>query len=144
MSDAAAVTMPYADRSALDQRLGIEYLEAEPGRVVARMPVAGNTQPLGLLHGGASCALAESLGSVAASLHSMPEAFPVGVDINATHHRAVRDGFVTGVATPIHEGRTTATYSITITDAEDRPVCTARITCFLRPFDPAAAGPNKA
>lgn len=119
--------------AALDKRLGIEYLEATPERVVARMPVDGNTQPFGLLHGGASCVLAESLGSVAASLHGLPERYPVGVDINATHHRAVTNGHVTGVATPAHRGRTTATYEIVITDDEDRRVCTARITCLLRP-----------
>lgn len=137
MTDASP-DFPYAARSALDDRLRIEYLEARPGRVVARMPVEGNTQPFGLLHGGASCSLAESLGSTAAAIHAKATALPVGVDINATHHRGVRSGYVTGVATPIHEGRSTATYAISITDDEGRPVCTARLTCFLRPADPTA------
>ena len=133
MTDTTPVTMPDAARAALDDRLGVTYLEVGRGRVVARMPVDGNTQPFGLLHGGASCALAESLGSVAAAIHAGATAYAVGVDINATHHRAARTGHVTGVATPLHEGRTTATYAISITDDDDRPVCTARITCLLRP-----------
>lgn len=119
--------------SPLDARLGIEYVEASAQRVVARMPVEGNTQPLGMLHGGASCALAESVGSVAATFHSMPDRVPVGVDINATHHRAVRAGHVTGVAVPAHLGRSTASYEVTINDDEGKRVCTARITCYLRP-----------
>jgi uncharacterized protein (TIGR00369 family) len=120
-------------RAALDARLGIEYLEARPERVVARMPVHGNTQPLGLLHGGASCVLAESLGSIAAVLHAPPERYPVGVDINATHHRGVRSGYVTGVATPAHRGRGSACFEIVVTDDEGRRVCTARLTCVYRP-----------
>lgn len=120
-------------QAALDDRLGIEYLEVKPGRVVAKMPVDGNTQPMGLLHGGASCALAEGLGSLAAMIHGWPDRLPVGVDINATHHRGVRSGFVTGVATPLHEGRSTATYEIVISDENDRRVSTARITCYLVP-----------
>lgn len=116
----------------LDNRLGIEYLEVEPDRVVGRMPVEGNTQPYGLLHGGASCALAESLGSLAAALHGMPDRVAVGVDINATHHRGVREGHVTGVATPVHRGRSTATFEIVISDDDNNRVCTARLTCYLR------------
>lgn len=133
MTDPAeAAAVPVAP---LDQRLGIEYLEAHADRVVARMPVEGNTQPFGLLHGGASCALAESLGSVAAALNAQPGLVPVGVDINATHHRGVRTGHVTGAATPAHRGRTTATYDIVITDDDERRVCTARITCYLVPAE---------
>lgn len=139
MTDASPLSIPYAARSVLDDRLGIEYLEAGPGRVVARMPVEGNTQPFGLLHGGASCSLAESIGSTAAAIHSMPAAYPVGVDINATHHRGVRSGHVTGVATPLHEGRSTAAYAISITDDHGNAVCTARLTCYLRPMDAATA-----
>ncbi|MGZ4610532.1 MAG: PaaI family thioesterase, partial [Actinomycetes bacterium] len=83
----------------LMERMEIELLEATPDRMVGRMPVAGNTQPYGLLHGGASAVLAETLGSVGAALHGGPERIAVGVDLNITHHRAVRSGFVTGVAT---------------------------------------------
>jgi 1,4-dihydroxy-2-naphthoyl-CoA hydrolase len=116
----------------LGARLGIEFVEYTVERIVARMPVAGNQQPYGLLHGGASCVLAESLGSMGAALHGGPGKVAVGVDINATHHRGVTEGYVTGVATPVHLGRTMATYEIVITDDQDRRVCTARITALLR------------
>ncbi|GAB3820820.1 uncharacterized protein (TIGR00369 family) [Kribbella italica] len=112
--------------------MGIAVSEASPERVVATMPVKGNTQPYGLLHGGASCVLAESLGSIGSALHAAQYGkVAVGVDINATHHRAVRDGVVTGVATPIYLGRTTTSYEIVVTDERDKRVCTARITCQL-------------
>ena len=116
---------------ALNEKLGIELVAISPERVVATMPVEGNTQIHGVLHGGASVALAETVGSVAASLHAMPDKIAVGVDINATHHRAVRDGVVTGVATPIYLGRTTTSYEVVVTDDRDKRVCTARITCQL-------------
>ena len=116
---------------ALAEKMGFEWVEFSLERCVATMPVEGNTQPYGLLHGGASCVLAESVGSVAAMLHGYPDRIAVGVDINATHHRAVREGTVTGVATPIYLGRTTTSYEIVITDDRDKRVCTARITCQL-------------
>ena len=119
----------------LNEKLGIELLEISPERVVATMPVEGNTQPFGLLHGGASAALAETLGSVGSTLHAMPEKVSVGVDINATHHRAMTAGVVTGTATAIHLGRTSAAYEIVITDEQGRRVCTSRITCALIPAD---------
>lgn len=119
---------------ALAVRMNIIVTEAVPGRVVATMPVEGNTQPFGLLHGGASAVLAESLGSIAGALHAGPDRMVVGVDLSCTHHRAVRTGLVTGVATPLHEGQTVATYHITITDEHDHLVCTARLTCLLRKF----------
>jgi 1,4-dihydroxy-2-naphthoyl-CoA hydrolase len=96
------------------------------------MPVDGNRQPAGLLHGGASVALAETLGSVGAALHAGPEKLVVGVDINATHHRAAVSGRVTGTATALHLGRGTATYEVVITDEDERRVCTSRITCLIR------------
>nr|WP_262401983.1 hotdog fold thioesterase [Actinomadura sp. CNU-125] len=112
--------------------MGIEYVEATAERVVARMPVKGNTQPYGLLHGGASCVLAESIGSVGSAIHAGPGRIAVGIEINATHHRSATEGHVTGVATRAHGGRTLATYDIVITDDQDRRVCTARLTCMLR------------
>jgi len=134
MSDAGPAPEfdPLTVHAAIHDRLGIEVLEASADRVVGRMPVEGNTQPHGLLHGGASCVLAESLASVAAGLHAGPGRFVVGVDINATHHRGVRSGWVTGVATPLHRGGTVATYQIAISDEEGRPVCTARLSCLIR------------
>lgn len=120
------------DGGTLVTRMGIEFVEASPDRVVARMPVSGNTQPFGVLHGGASCVLAETLGSTGAALHAGPARTTVGIEISATHHRAATTGMVTGVATPLHRGRTVATYEVVITDDGDRRVCTARITCLLR------------
>jgi 1,4-dihydroxy-2-naphthoyl-CoA hydrolase len=119
---------------ALGERMGITIIEAAPERVVATMPVQGNTQPYGLLHGGASCVLAETIGSIGAVLHglTMDRPFAVGVDINATHHKGVRSGTVTGVGTPLHRGRTAVTYDIVITDDDGDRVCTARLTCLLR------------
>ncbi len=117
----------------LAELMGIKITEASPERVVGTMPVDGNLQPLGLLHGGASCVLAETLGSTGAALHALPEGYALGVEISATHHRAARSGVVTGVATPLHRGRTIATYQIEITDEQGRRVCTARLTCLIRP-----------
>lgn len=119
---------------ALADRMGVRLVDARPGRVVATMPVEGNTQPYGLLNGGASAVLAETLGSVAGAIHAGPDHYVVGLDLNCTHHRAVREGTVTGVATPISEGRTIASYEIRIADEQDRPVCTARLTCLVRPI----------
>ncbi len=116
----------------LVERMGIEILEASPERLVGRMPVEGNTQPYGLLHGGASCVLAETLGSIGSALHAGPGRIAVGIEINATHHRSATAGYVTGVATPVHLGRTLATYEVVITDEQGRRLCTSRITCLLR------------
>ncbi|MCC5034479.1 hotdog fold thioesterase [Streptomyces sp. WAC 00631] len=116
----------------LGARMGLEVLEASAERVVGTLPVEGNTQPYGLLHGGASAVLAETLGSVGAMLHGGTGKLAVGVDLNCTHHRGVRSGLVTGVATPVHRGRTTATYETVITDEEGRRVCSARLTCLLK------------
>jgi 1,4-dihydroxy-2-naphthoyl-CoA hydrolase len=118
---------------ALNDRMGIEIVEISPERVVGTMPVEGNTQPYGLLHGGASVVLAETLGSIGSALHALPDKLSVGVDINATHHRAATSGTVTGTATAIHLGRSSASYEVVITDEDGRRVCTSRITCALMP-----------
>ena len=123
-------------RGTLIERMGITLLEATPDRAVGTMPVAGNTQPAGLLHGGASVVLAETLGSFAAQLHAGPDRQVVGIEINATHHSGARDGVVTGVATAIHRGRTMASYEIVVSDASGRRICTARLACLVL----AAAG----
>ena len=102
------------------------------------MPVDGNQQPYGALHGGASVALAEGLGSIGTAIHAGPEAVVAGVDVNATHHRAARSGLVTGTATPLHLGRSLATWAVDIIDESGTRVCTARITCAIRPR-PASA-----
>ncbi|HEU5130385.1 MAG TPA: hotdog fold thioesterase [Glycomyces sp.] len=117
---------------ALGERMGIAITHASPERVIGTMPVEGNTQPYGLLHGGASAVLAETLGSVGAMLHGGPKRIAVGVDLNVTHHRGMRSGTVTGEAVPVHRGRSTATYEIVVTDEEGRRVCTGRLTCMIR------------
>ncbi len=125
----------------LPGRMGIKIIEASPERVVGTMPVEGNTQPYGILHGGASCVLAESLGSLGSALQAGPGRFTVGIEINATHHRSVRSGLVTGVATLVHGGRTMATYDIVITDEDGRRVCTARLSCLHRDAVPGDTRP---
>jgi 1,4-dihydroxy-2-naphthoyl-CoA hydrolase len=118
--------------------MGIKIVSASGTEVVATMPVAGNTQPFGLLHGGASCVLAETVGSLAAVLHAGRDRTVVGIEISATHHRGARDGEVTAVATLAHGGRTLATYDIVITDPDGRRVCTSRLTCLIRDGVPGA------
>lgn len=115
----------------LDQKMGIEVIEASPERLVGRMPVAGNTQPIGLLHGGANVVLAESLGSIGTQLHAGPERKIVGVDINATHHKSATSGFVTATATAISLGKTMCSYEIVIENEDGQRTCTARITCLI-------------
>jgi 1,4-dihydroxy-2-naphthoyl-CoA hydrolase len=112
----------------LDEKMGVRILEQSAERVVATMPVAGNRQSFGLLHGGASVAFAEALGSWAAVIHAGPGRSAVGVDINATHHRAAREGLVTGVATAIRLGRTITSHEVVVSDEDGNRLCTARIT----------------
>lgn len=113
-------------------KLGITVGTVTPERAVASMPVEGNTQPYGLLHGGASAALAETAASVAAMAHAGPGRMAVGVDLNITHHRAATSGTVTAVATAAHLGRTTASYNIVISSEDGALIATARLTCALR------------
>ena len=116
---------------ALGIKMGIEIIEATPERLVGTMPVEGNTQPLGLLHGGASVVLAETLGSVGTQLHVGPTRMVVGVDINATHHKSATSGVVTGVATAVSLGKTVCCYDIVISNDSGDRICTARITCLI-------------
>lgn len=126
-------------RGALAERMGIEILEASTDKIVARMPVEGNTQPYGILHGGASVVLAETLGSIGSAMHAHTLGkIAVGLDINATHHRAAHSGWVTGVAVPVTLGGSVACYEVTLTDDEGRRTCTSRITCILRDMPPGA------
>lgn len=134
---AAALNAP-GMQGALGERMGIEFTYVSAERTAASMPVEGNTQPYGLLHGGASGVLAESVGSVAASLHAGPGRMIVGIELNLTHHRSARTGRVHAVATPLSLGRTLATYQIGIVDDDDRPVCTGRLTCLIRTLEPPA------
>jgi uncharacterized protein (TIGR00369 family) len=125
--------LPELDRvEQLADLMGIELVTLTLDEVVGRMPVKGNRQPFGLLHGGASAVLAETLGSTLSALHAMPERFPVGLELSCTHHRAATSGFVTGVARPIHVGRSTSTSEIVIIDDQGRRTCTAKLTCLHR------------
>ena len=126
-----------ASQESLVGRMGITIIDASAERVTGSMPVTGNTQPYGLLHGGASCVLAETLGSLGAALHAGPGRITVGLEISATHHRAAADGAVTGVATRLHGGQTITCYEIVISDEQGRRVCTSRLTCLLRDRVPA-------
>lgn len=126
---------PAADRipmGELSSRLGMVLTEASPERVVATMPVEGNRQPFGLLHGGASAALAETVGSIHAVILAGEGRMPVGVELSCSHHRSATEGIVTAVSVPLHTGRQMSTFDITIRDTADRRLCTARLTCFLR------------
>ena len=117
---------------ALATKMGIEFIEFTVERAVATMPVEGNTQPVGLLHGGAYVVLGESLGSMAANLHAGPDRLAVGVDINATHTRSATSGIVTGVCTPVHLGRTMTVHEIAVTDEAGRRCSTIRITNLIK------------
>lgn len=129
-------TAPEFSTEQLADRLGIELLHLGADEVVGRMPVAGNRQPYGLLHGGASAALAETLGSLLAALNVLPERFPVGLELACTHHRSATSGHVTGTARVVHMGRSTSTSEIVVVDDEDRRVCTAKLTCLHRDSRP--------
>lgn len=123
--------LTFADDT-LIARLGMTIVEATADTVKATMPVAGNTQPYGLLHGGASAALAETVGSIGAMIHAGEDSIAVGVDLSITHHRAVSEGNVLATASALHKGRTIATYAISVTDDAGRLVATARLTCALK------------
>lgn len=118
-------------RGALDKKMGIEITEASPQRLVGRMPVEGNTQPFGLLHGGANVVLAESLGSIGTHLHAGPTRRIVGIEISASHHKSATEGYVTAVATAVTLGKTLCTYNVEITNDKGEKTCTARITCLI-------------
>ena len=129
----------------LAEKMGIEFVEFTIERAVARMPVEGNTQPAMLLHGGAYVVLGESLGSMAANLHAGPGRLAVGIEINATHTRSATSGFVTGVCTPVHLGRTLTTHEIAVTDDQGRRCSTIRITNLIKELTnrPEAQDPRR-
>jgi uncharacterized protein (TIGR00369 family) len=124
----------------LTVRMSIQITRWDLQEMTGTMPVEGNRQPYGLLHGGANAVLAESLGSLSAALHAETLGrMAVGLELSCTHHRAVTGGVVTGVCRPIHLGRTTATLEIVVTDEAGRRTCTARLTCVLRDKPPSQA-----
>jgi len=117
---------------ALAEKMGLSWVEFSVDRCVATMPVEGNTQPVGLMHGGAYVVLGESLGSMAANLHAGPGRLAVGVDINATHTRSATSGVVTGVCTPVHLGRSITVHEIAVSDDQGRRCSTIRITNMIK------------
>jgi 1,4-dihydroxy-2-naphthoyl-CoA hydrolase len=121
--------LPDGISSPLDDKLGVQITDWNPERMVATMPVAGNEQPFGLLHGGATCTLAETIGSMAAAVGAGPERQVVGIELNVSYLRAATSGQVTAVCTPVRRGRTLSTFLIQISDDHGRPTATARLTC---------------
>ena len=132
-SDSALELLKQRGLGALAEKMGIQLLELSAERAVATMPVSGNTQPLGLLHGGAHVVLAESLGSFAANVHAHPWGYAVGIELNATHHSSVSEGLVTGTCIAIKLGKTLTSHEISMTDESGRLLSTVRITNFIRP-----------
>jgi len=124
--------IPADKLSPLDDKLGIRITDYDPDRMVATMPVEGNEQPFGLLHGGASCALMETIGSWAGALHAGPDKQVVGIELNASYLRGATSGVVTAVCTPVRRGRTLATFLIEITDDQGRPTATGRLTTLIK------------
>ncbi|QFU91576.1 MULTISPECIES: PaaI family thioesterase [unclassified Amycolatopsis] len=122
----------------LNDKVGMKLLEVTKERVVGTIPVEGNLQPYGLLHGGANAVLAEALGSTVAAVNAGPERAAVGLELSCTHHRGVREGLVTGVAVPLHVGRSTITVEIVLTDDAGKRTCTARLTCAVRERPPGS------
>jgi 1,4-dihydroxy-2-naphthoyl-CoA hydrolase len=119
-----------------NEKIGLQLVEVTKDRVVGTVPVDGNRQPYGLIHGGANASLAEALGSIAAAVNAGPERATMGLELSCTHHRAARGGKVTGVYTPLHVGRSVSTWETVITDEQGRRTCTARLTCIIRDNPP--------
>ena len=132
MTTAPPSWLPADSLSPLGDKLGIRITDYDPDRLVATMPVAGNEQPYGLLHGGATCTLMETVGSWAAALHAGPDKQVVGNELNASYLRAATSGTVTAVCTPVRRGRTLTTFLIEITDEQGRPTATGRLTCLTK------------
>ena len=118
----------------LTRRMGIDLIELSAEYSVATMPVEGNRQVVGILHGGAHLVLGESLGSLSSAVHAGPTNYVVGIEINATHSGSAREGIVTGTCRAITLGRTLCTHQIVITDERGRLLSTVRITNLIRPI----------
>jgi 1,4-dihydroxy-2-naphthoyl-CoA hydrolase len=132
-SEKALEVMKQRGMGALADKMGIQLKELSAERAVATMPVEGNTQPIGLLHGGAHVVLAESLGSFAANVHAHPWGYAVGIELSASHHASIKEGVVTGTCTAIKLGKTLTTHEIKMTDEAGNLLSTVRITNYLRP-----------
>ncbi len=121
-----------------NKKIGLELVEVTKGRVVGTLPVEGNRQPYGLIHGGANASLGEALGSIAAAVNAGQDRAAMGLELSCTHHRAARGGKVTGVCTPLHVGRSVSTWETVITDEQGHRTCTVRLTCIIRDNPPGA------
>jgi uncharacterized protein (TIGR00369 family) len=131
-SQAAAELLNQRGLGDLAEKMGIELLELSAERTVARMPVAGNTQPLGVLHGGAHVVLGESLGSFSANVWAHPNGYAVGIEVNASHSRSASEGYVTAVCDAISLGKTLTVHEIAISDDQGNRLSTVRITNLIR------------
>ena len=131
-SENAFALMKERGLGALADKMGIQLVELSADKAVATMPVSGNTQPIGLLHGGAHVVLAESLGSFAANVHAYPDGYAVGIELNASHHASIAEGIVTGTCTAVKLGKTLTTHEIKMTDEAGRLLSTVRITNYIR------------
>lgn len=129
-----------ASRGALMERLGLEWLEIGTRRVVAKIPVEGNTQPYGILHGGATGALCETIGSIGTAVVAGIDKRPVGIQLSVNHLRAVHEGHVTGTGTPVHIGKTVAVWDIRVEDDQGRLVAVSRLTLAIRDSVPGGSG----
>ncbi len=116
----------------LIEKLGLEFMEVSPERMVARMPVAGNTQPYGLLHGGATAALCETVASLGTAVVLGPDHLVMGIELNVNHIRPVREGHVTATGVPLHIGRSTAVWNMEVRDDQERLVAVSRLTLAIR------------
>lgn len=132
LSPQAAELWKERQMGALSDRMGIKLLELSAERAVATMPVEGNTQPLGLVHGGAYVVIAESLGSFAANVWAAPNGFAVGIEVNASHTGSAREGLVTATCTALSLGKTLTVHEIVCTDEAGRRLSTIRITNLIR------------
>lgn len=132
LSPAAAEVFQLRGLGPLAEKMGIQLQELSAERAVATMPVEGNTQPFGVLHGGAHVVLGESLGSFAANVWAHPDKMAVGIEVNASHSKSVSNGIVTAVCTAINLGKTLAIHEIVISDEAGRRLSTVRITNFLK------------
>jgi 1,4-dihydroxy-2-naphthoyl-CoA hydrolase len=130
--------LPEDTQGPLDDKLGIQITDFDPERLVATMPVACNEQPSGLVQGGGTCALVESIGSWAGMLHAGPGGNVVGIELNISYLRAATSGRMTAVCTPVRRGRTLATFLVQVSDEAGRPTASARLTTLIRPRTPDA------
>ena len=127
--DATPEQLNEMSKNTMMEHLGIEFTKVEGEHITATMPVDHrHHQPYGIMHGGASVTLAETIGSVSAHVAAGKNAYTVGLEINANHIRSVRSGIVTGVSTPVHIGKSTQVWEVRITDEQDKLVCVSRIT----------------